>query len=316
MNGREHLPKKNSRVFYRTSIVVLTVLVAYPLFGGLLVSLVLPVTGTENALLRFERQVLPEIRTIQVVGQVLLLALPVFFLAGLRTGEKWPFSGNNFFFLGLGRKVAWHGLFLAVAGVLLLQPLIYAVVEITGRVLPYLGDFGNSLIENQERLERFLMYIAGADSAHEFVAVAFVVAVVPAFCEELFFRGYIQKNYMDSLSPAGGVLLTGFIFGLFHFSPANLVPLTCMGWYLGYVYYKSQNLFVPVAVHFCNNMLSLFLLQLQRRNPDVYDVRVATDDMIGWTILPVVVSLLLFFFVMRRFSRFCSAEVADNRFPL
>ena len=152
------------------------------------------------------------------------------------------------------------------------------------------------------------MFLAGADSFSEFLAVAFVIAVIPAFCEEVFFRGYIQKNYMDALSPAGGILLTGFVFGLFHLSPANLVPLTFMGWYLGYVYYKTQSLFVPVTVHFCNNLLSLAVLQLQEKTPDVSERPVITDETIGMAVLFVTVSLLLFAFVMRSFNRLFSVK--------
>ena len=312
MNDIYYFLKRKNLVFYSTSAVLLVVLVLYPLFGGILMSVVLSATGAEGALSGFERQHLPVIRMVQIVGQVMVIGLPVLFFAKLHTGEKRMFSRGNLAFLGFVGGVSAKGVLLAVTGVLLLQPFIYTLVEAIGTLLPYLGKFGEDILQNQKQLEGFLIFLAGADSVSEFLAVAFVVAVIPALCEEIFFRGYIQKNYIYSLSPTAGVLLTGFVFGLFHLSPANLVPLTCMGWYLGYVYYKSQNLFVPVAVHFCNNMLSLVVLQLQRQDPGVYDVRVITDDVLGWIILSVTVSLPLFLFVMRRFTRLCSAEVTDT----
>ncbi len=302
MSNKGLFLKRKNLVFYWTSAVLLVVLVLYPLFGGIMMSIVLPKTGGEDALPWLDRENLPAIRAVQVVGQVLVLCLPVLFLAGLQTGVKRPFSRENLAFLGFGRKVSGRGVLLAVAGVLLLQPFIYVVIESIGYLLPYLGKFGESLLENQAQLEQFLMFLAEADSVNEFVAVAVVVAVVPALCEEMFFRGYIQKNYMDSLSPAGGIVLTGFVFGLFHLSPANLIPLTFMGWYLGYVYYKTQNLLVPVAVHFGNNFLSLVVLQIQRIHPDVSGDRMITGEVIGWAILVLAVSLLLFVFVMRRFN--------------
>ena len=303
MNDIYHSLKKKNLVFYWTSLVLLVVLVLYPLLGGIMMSFVLPVTGAGADWADFNRQDLAGIRMVQVIGQVLLLCLPVLFLVGLQTGEKRLFSKKNIEFLGYGHRVSMSAVLLAVTGVLLLQPSIYVLVEGTGYFLSYLGEFGESILDNQERLQRFLMFLAGADSFGEFLAVVFVVAVIPSLCEEMFFRGYVQKNYMDSLSPTGGILLTGFVFGLFHMSPANLLPLTVMGWFIGYVYYKTQSLVVPIAVHFCNNFLSLVILQLQRENPDVTGESLIMSETIGWVILFVALSLLLFALVMRSFSR-------------
>ncbi|WP_294345184.1 CPBP family intramembrane glutamic endopeptidase [Prosthecochloris sp.] len=303
MNDIYHSLKKKNLVFYWTSLVLLVVLVLYPLLGGIMMSFVLPVTGAGADWADFNRQDLAGIRMVQVIGQVLLLCLPVLFLVGLQTGEKRLFSKKNLEFLGYGHRVSMSAVLLAVTGVLLLQPFIYVLVEGTGYFLSYLGEFGESILDNQERLQRFLMFLAGADSFGEFLAVVFVVAVIPSLCEEMFFRGYVQKNYMDSLSPTGGILLTGFVFGLFHMSPANLLPLTVMGWFIGYVYYKTQSLVVPIAVHFCNNFLSLVILQLQRENPDVTGESLIMSETIGWVILFVALSLLLFALVMRSFSR-------------
>lgn len=300
--------ERKNLVFYWTSAVLLVALVLYPLFGGVLMSVVFSTTGSGGAISEFAAQDLPVIRMVQVVGQVLVLGLPVLFLAKMHTGVKRIFSRGNLAFLGFSGRVSAKGLLLALAGVLLLQPFIYALIEAIGALLPYLGKFGEDLLQSQEQLEEFLIFLAGADSMSEFIAVAFVIAFVPAICEEVFFRGYIQRNYIYSLSPAAGVLLTGFVFGLFHMSPASLLPLTIMGWYLGYVYYKTQNLFVPVAVHFCNNFLSLVLLQLQRNKTDITGETVITAQTIGWVVFAVAVSLVLFLVVMRNLNRLYSVK--------
>ena len=294
---------RRDAVFYWTSVVLLVALVLYPLFGGIVMSLVLQGTGTEGPMSWFSQDVLPAIRIVQVAGQVLLLCLPVFFLVGVHTGNKMPFSKDNLEFLGIRLRKRQPGMILAVMGVVLLQPFMYTVMELISYILLHLGAFGGNLIDSQEQLERFLMFLAGADSVSEFIVVAVVVAVIPAVCEEIFFRGYIQKNYMDALSPARGILFTGFVFGLFHLSPANLLPLTLMGWYLGYVYYKTRNLLVPVMVHFCNNLLSLAMLQVQRSNPGMPDGIEVTGATTVFGLLFVGVSLLLFSFVFRRFNR-------------
>ena len=76
-----------------------------------------------------------------------------------------------------------------------------------------------------------------------------------------------------------------------------------MGWYLGYVFYKTRNLLVPVLVHFCNNFLALSVLQLQRSAQDGASM-LESRESIGSSLVPaVLVSLFLFVLVLRSFSR-------------
>jgi len=296
---------KKNRIFFRTSAVLLAVLVAYPLFGGMMMSSVLQVTtdGTVDPISWKSRETLSAVRAVQAIGQIVLIGLPVLFLTGFITGDKRLFSKHNLAFLGIGPRGSMQGVLLAITGVLLLQPFVYVLMEATGYLLPHLGDFGKALIENQKQLEHYLIFLAGADSASEFLLVVLVIAVIPAICEEIFFRGYIQKNYEESLNPFRGIALSGLVFGFFHLSPANLVPLTVMGWYLGYVYYKTRNLLVPVLVHFCNNFLALSVLQLQRSGQDGAGM-IEPRDVIGSSLFPVVlISLPLFVLVLRSFNR-------------
>ena len=303
MNALYSSMERKNIVFYRTSFVLLAVLVLYPLFGGFMMSFVLPDASVEGTVPWLDRKVLSEIRAVQAIGQIVLICLPALFLTGFITGEKRLLSKQNLAFLGIGRRGSMQGVLLAITGVLLLQPFVYALMEATGYLLPYLGDFGRDLLENQKQLEHYLIFLAGADSASEFLVVLLVIAVIPAICEEIFFRGYIQKNYEEALTPFGGIALSGFVFGLFHLSPANLVPLTVMGWYLGYVYYKTRNLLVPVLVHFCNNFLALGVLQLQRGGQEGAGV-IESRDVIGSALFPVLlISLPLFVLVLRSFNR-------------
>ncbi len=302
MNDALHFLKKKSGLFYWTSFVLLVVMLAYPLLGSALVFLVMPEPGTMVILSRFDERLLVPYRIVQVAGQVLFLGLPVFFLASLHTRQKQPFSRDTLRFLGVGRKKPARGLFTALLGLLLLQPFIYSVIEGIAYLLLHAGEIGRAILKAAEQQEEFLFYLAGADSFPEFLVVACIVALVPAFCEELFFRGFVQRNYVESLSPARGVFLTGVLFGLFHFSPANLVPLACMGWFLGYLYETSKSLVLPIGVHFSNNLVSLVALQLQRKDSEAVAGTVTEGSIDGWMmIMATAVSVPLFLFAMKRF---------------
>ncbi len=307
MSGMDALMKKKKRVFYTTSFVLVVALVAYPLFGGMMISFFLQAAGGDISTLWENDTSMSILRSVQAAAQILLLCLPAFFLAGMQTGKKWPFSKDNFAFLGLTRRSSiLEGSAIAVVGIVLLQPFLYVVMEGIGYVLLHFGEFGRTLVEQQEERDRFLENFARADFPGEFMAVSFVVAVVPAVCEEVFFRGYIQKNYMEALSPVWGIFLTGLVFGLFHMSPTNLIPLALMGWYLGFVYFITKSLLAPIAVHFCNNFLSVVVLQVSRDNSDLSGLGMEASG--GFVLLSVAVSLLLFVLLMRRLTRVFSLK--------
>jgi uncharacterized protein len=93
-----------------------------------------------------------------------------------------------------------------------------------------------------------------------------VVAITPAICEELFFRGLVQKNLMIASGTRRGIIITGLIFGCYHLNPFLLVPLSVLGIFFSYVRVRSNTLVVPIVAHFVNNAVSAvgFFWQHQR----------------------------------------------------
>ncbi|WP_162609635.1 type II CAAX endopeptidase family protein [Lachnoclostridium sp. An131] len=85
----------------------------------------------------------------------------------------------------------------------------------------------------------------------------FIVAVMPAICEEAMHRGYIQYSFQSVRSDWIIILSMGLIFGLFHMDPYRFLPTALLGIGLSYVMQKTHNIFLPALYHFINNFLSL-----------------------------------------------------------
>jgi hypothetical protein len=246
---------------------------------------------------------LPSIRIIQAVGQIVVLALPVVLLAAWHTRRKNPFSLESLAFLGIRRSFNIGAAGLAVCGIFFLQPLLYTITALQDVYLwPSLGAAGAEVVRQRDTMESFIRELALVRSVPEFFSVAFVLAVTPAVCEELLFRGYIQQNYSSSMSSGGAVLLTGCVFAFFHLSAANLLPLALLGWYIGYIYSKTGNLGVPFCVHFINNFAALLLLLFTEPGDPVSQVHPDFLFKALWWWPLVGGSLLLFVMVIRRFS--------------
>jgi len=116
--------------------------------------------------------------------------------------------------------------------------------------LKLLLDKMNEFIENSYK--SILAYKNILDLLFSFVAITFV----PAICEEIFFRGYLQRSFELKWTPFKGALITAIIFGLFHFNIYGLLPLIAIGLFLGYSLYKTNSIVVPMILHFLNNAMS------------------------------------------------------------
>ncbi len=106
--------------------------------------------------------------------------------------------------------------------------------------------------------ERF----AGVESRFQnipFWAKLFALAIAPAVCEELFFRGFLQNAIRRQATARMAVLSTAIIFGLFHVIAMEglmlerLLPSTLLGIVLGIVFERSGSVLPGMLLHLANN---------------------------------------------------------------
>lgn len=106
-----------------------------------------------------------------------------------------------------------------------------------------------------------------AQSVSEFVIIVLIVAVTPAICEEVFFRGYVQRTMERNLG-AKSLVITGILFGLFHMQPLSLITLSILGVLFSFFYYRSKSIYPSAAAHFINNFIAILLLYIQSTNTE------------------------------------------------
>lgn len=93
-----------------------------------------------------------------------------------------------------------------------------------------------------------------------------LIALAPAVCEELAFRGTLlhalQNPWANRRSLLSLCLWVGVIFGCFHFSVQRLLPTTIIGCLLTLVAIRSGSLFPCMVLHLANNALAIYLHDL------------------------------------------------------
>ena len=81
-----------------------------------------------------------------------------------------------------------------------------------------------------------------------------LLAIIPAFCEELLFRGVFQRIFIDLFRNHHlGVWITAIIFSSIHLQFFGFLPRLILGLVFGYLFYWSGNIWYPVMAHFINN---------------------------------------------------------------
>jgi membrane protease YdiL (CAAX protease family) len=90
------------------------------------------------------------------------------------------------------------------------------------------------------------------------VLQVFVLALIPAVCEELFFRGLLQSLLTPHFGPLKGILLTGLFFAIAHVNPWYFVYYFFLGIYLGGIRHWKNNLVLCIFAHLLNNLYSLY----------------------------------------------------------
>ena len=93
-----------------------------------------------------------------------------------------------------------------------------------------------------------------------FPVAILIIAVLPAICEEMLFRGPILRSLEFIKIPALIIVVDGLIFAAAHLSFVKMIPITLLGIYLAWLVYTSGNMAYSMFVHFINNSLSVILV--------------------------------------------------------
>jgi hypothetical protein len=100
-----------------------------------------------------------------------------------------------------------------------------------------------------------------------------LIGLFPAVAEELLFRGVLQRLIHERVRNIhAAVWLTAAIFSLVHFQFLGFVPRMLLGGILGYTFYASGSIWVPVVAHAFNNTAQVVMAYLFQRGMISYDI--------------------------------------------
>lgn len=136
-------------------------------------------------------------------------------------------------------------------------------------------------------------------------AVLLVLAVLPAICEELTFRGFIFGGLLRNGGVVRAIVVSALFFGYAHGVLQQSMAACVMGLVLGLIAWRTGGVICTIVIHFINNALTLALGWCAARQVEISpELSWAIDDSWGytreWVTMSVMLSAALLFILFRR----------------
>jgi len=175
------------------------------------------------------------------------------------------------------------------------------------------------LLEKIDKLiEKTYIEITTAHNIFDYFSVVLSVALVPAFCEEFLFRGFVQSNFEKRMKPFWAIVLTAFLFSIFHFNPFALLPLFLLGAYFSYLVYLTESIFIPVVLHFLNNFITVTLFYTMKSD-ELLKTRPSIDIPLSnlvFTLIFIIISFIVVLVILnnqvRNRKKSLNKEIEDE----
>ena len=192
-------------------------------------------------------------KVLQLVSTVLMFFMPAF-LFGLIAYKK-PFT-----YLGFNANISWKqvGLVVLIAWMALFVG--SALGDLNERI-PIPKHWQEKFKKAENEYNEQVFAIAKMNNTKEYLLVVLIIALIPAIVEETFFRGMMQRFFVDWFgNPWVAIVLTSVIFSGIHMSYYGFLARAMLGVVLGLLYYYGKSIWLNIMAHFLNNAVAVTAL--------------------------------------------------------
>lgn len=170
------------------------------------------------------------------------------------------------------------------------SPLMTAIIKWNDAITfpPALASLERSLRGMEAAAASSVTEMLGPHSVSNLLMSILIVGVLAGFCEELFFRGALQRLILSARVNTGiAVWCSAVIFSAVHFQFFGFVPRLLLGAYFGYLLVWSGSVWLPMLAHIFNNVMFVILSYVTGTG----DPEIAGEGMATW-IVPVLSAVL------------------------
>ncbi len=149
-------------------------------------------------------------------------------------------------------RMGWRATLLVLLASLGSMWVLKCLADAQETLLPRLGLHPGGEIEELTRRVDAVRARGGA-------AAVLALGIVPALCEEAFFRGLVLRGFLASFGPVRAVIYTTLLFAAIHPTLVQAVMMLFTGAFFGVLVWLTGSVWAGVLAHFANNAVVLVL---------------------------------------------------------
>jgi len=187
-----------------------------------------------------------------------------------------------------------------------IQPNIIITSIFLGFALSVLADEADRLVAIffpmpdafQEMLKQAMEFSGTA----EFTSLVFSAVVLAGICEEMLFRGFLQKSFEHAFDVTKAIMLTSLIFAVVHLNPWWTIQIIVFAIFLGVMAWKSDSIFPSIIAHSINNAMALVFWNVKDTDISWY---LSGDHVNPFIIIAAIIVMVIGF---QQFYRYCDEQ--------
>ena len=236
------------------------------------------------------------LRWVQFLSTIFLFFLPPLIYA--KICHKKAFKH-----LGYSHSVSLSQVLVVVALMLVSLPFVGMLGQLT-EMLPFSEATLKKFRIAEDEYVKQVAVIGRMDSIGDYIISLFMLAILPAVFEETLFRGGMQ-NLLSRWTklPVLAIIITSIVFSAIHFSYLGFLSRFALSFILGWMYYRTGNLWLNIIGHVINNAVALTVLYVMKLKDPNIDLNKADPDFPFWLGFISIAVVLAFFVLFERVSK-------------
>jgi membrane protease YdiL (CAAX protease family) len=189
------------------------------------------------------------------------------------------------YYLGLTKPQLPNMYVLAVIVIIFSFPVVFWLGMLNEKI--HLPEWMTSLEKDSAAQMEAILKV---NNPFDLIVNIIVIGLLPAFCEEIFFRGAMQRVMIHVTKSAwAGIIITAILFSALHLQFMGFLPRMFMGVVMGVLYWYSGSLWTSVIAHFVYNAIQVVAVayapKLTSNNPEVPLLAGIASGVAVWAVL-------------------------------
>ncbi len=253
----DQLPKQPSpAALFGPGFRVMLLLTLFFCCGGIF-SLLGYIPGLEFMQAENDSITIAQMRIANALGTLLVFVVPALVVTNV-------FPPNRFYWLGLHQRTP---LWWLVAAAVIMLAMVFVANPIAEWMAGIISDPG--IIKSEAETALYSTQIQYMPSAGDYISCLFILALLPAIAEELFFRAaLLQLVAVWFRNKHVAVLFSALVFAFLHATVAGLPAIFLCGVILGYLFMWTGSLRVSIIGHFVFNAFEITNTYINQISPD------------------------------------------------